>query len=258
MARRATLIKSARAAHGDSLLVLDAGNTLFGRPLSLRSQGRVLVEAMNAMGYDAMVASYSELGYGLEVFLARQADAAFPFLSANLVDSEREPIATPYITLDRAGGRIGIIGLSEPNPIQLSDSNNTLTPLDPIEAARQYVVELRPQVDVLIVLSHLGLDLDANLAREVPGIDIIVGGRSRKLMQVPERVGDTFIVQQGYQGQWVGRLTVAFDEQWQVVNVTEELITLGQDFADDREMAALMVEWATRYPAPPPSLPIEN
>lgn len=253
MARRATAIKRSREGNDGILLLLDAGNSLVGQWLSLKTDGRVLVEAMNLMSYDALTLGQMDWALGVDVLKERQAEAKFPFLSANVVAlSDNKPIFKPYILLEQKGARIGIIGLSEPKSAEAPGLSDTAAVLDPLPTVRQYVAELRDKVDILIVLSHLGLDEDKGLAGAVPGIDIIVGGNTRQLMRQPDQVGNTLIVQQGFRGEYIGRLQAAFDAQGVPGEFTEDIITLGTDYPDDAEMAAIVSKWAALYPSPTP------
>lgn len=258
MARRATAIKQELGRNQGIVLILDAGNTILGQWLSLKSDGKVIIESMNAMGYDAMVVGQMELSKGLDVFRARQAEAKFPFLSANLVSKDgSQLLVKPYVVLERQGMRIGVIGLTEPNATQLALLMDKANVTDPAAAAKKYVSELRDKVDLVVVLSHLGLEEDQKLAKAVPGIDIIVGGNTRQLMPAPERVGNTLVIQQGFNGEWLGRLQATFDALGAPSNIAAEGITLGPEFKDDPDMAALVDKYAKLYPSPtpPPTAP---
>jgi len=259
LARRATAIKQVREGNDGIVLVLDAGGTLVGQWLSLKTDGRVMVEAMNLMGYDALTLGQMDLALGLDVLKERQAEAKFPFLSANVVSvTDKKPFFQPYITLERQGVRIGIIGLSEPQSVQVPGLSDLAMVLNPADAAKQYVAELRDKVDILILLSHLGLEDDKALAQTVPGIDIIVGGKTLQLMRQPEEVGNTLIVQQGYRGEYAGHLKATFDAQGVPNDFSEEIISLTEDYADDEEVAGVVRKWAALYPSPtPPPAPTE-
>ena len=120
MARRATVIRQERQDNNGIVLVLDAGSSLLGDWVSLQSKGRVIVEGMNAMGYDAMALGRMDFSLGLETLKEREAEARFAFLSANVVAvADGEPIFEPYTILERQEARIGIIGLSEPEAVQV-------------------------------------------------------------------------------------------------------------------------------------------
>ena len=253
MARRATVIKAERGDNKGIVLALDAGSSLSGDWVSLKSQGRVMVEGMNAMGYDAMALGRMDFALGLEALKEREAEADFAFLSANVVGvGDGQPIFEPYTLLERQGARIGVIGLSEPEAIRVPGVTDEVVVLDPLEAARRHVPELRDRVDLLIVLSHVGLEQDIALAQAVPGINVIVGGYTRKLMKQPERVGNTLIVQQGYLGEWLGRLQVTFDGEGVPTEFSETIITLDPRVTDDKDMTDLVQKWKALYPSPTP------
>lgn len=211
LARRATLIEQTRNSVEGVLLVVDSGNSLMGDPLSLRSDGRVILEAMNAMGYDALGIGTGELMKGPEVLRERVSEAAFPVVSANLVDSATgEPLFEPYTILERSGVRFGVIGLTDTDALQgLESSWPGATILRPEETLGGYITELDAQVDLIVVLARMGSVEAASLARSVPGIDVIVGGNERYVVTEPQTTGDTLYVQSGHDGEWLGRLDLA-------------------------------------------------
>ena len=215
----------------------------------MQSEGRVIVDAMNAMGYDAMTVGLMDSAKGVNVLLQRAREADFAILSCNIVNIEDEkPILAPYTVLERDGIRFGILGASESDMIRApSEGVRGIKVLDPVASVRKYLPGVQSQSDVVILLSHLGLDEDKTLAQAIPGIDIIVGGRSRKLMRVPERIGETIIVQMGYDGEWLGKLDVTFDSQHRISESSSGIITLGPDIADDRELLALLTSYYTKH-----------
>jgi 2',3'-cyclic-nucleotide 2'-phosphodiesterase (5'-nucleotidase family) len=254
LARRATLFKQERAENDGLILALDAGSSLIGDWVTLKSEGRAMVEAMNALGYDALTVGRLDMSSGLEAAQERAKEANFPFLSANMVGiDDNELIFQPYTVIDRYGVQIGIIGLSELQASQAPGTTDKVAMLDAREAAEKYVAELRDQVDLLIVLSHLGMEEDKALAAAVPGIDIIIGGNTRKLMNEPDRVGDTLVVQQGYRGEWVGILEASYDADGVLVEARERVITMGPDYVDDPDMQELLNKWREMYPTNTPA-----
>ncbi len=235
------------------MLLLDAGNTLFGQMLALQSEGRVIVEAMNAMGYDAMAVGPLDLAKGVDVLLARAKEARFPILSANLVGlSDGQPLLDPYTILERDGVRYGVLGVSDPDVMNSPGVGEVAKVLDPVETVRRYLPEVQAQSDVVIVLSHLGLEEDKALAAQVPGVQVIVGGRSRLLVQPAEVVGGAVIVQMGYDGEWLGRLDVAFDAEGRPVAPQVEIVDLGPSVADDPDLKKIVDRWLKIYPPPTP------
>lgn len=253
LARRASAIKSLIVKEEGVPFVFDAGSSLMGEWLSLRTEGRVMVEAMSQMGYDAMVIGHQDLLKGLEVTKQRAQEATFAVLSANLVSKEDgKPIFDPYAVIIKRGVRLGVIGLSDQMTLSMPGVADKAKLLDPQQVARRYVSELEGRVDAIIILSRLGLEEDRALAYAVPGIQIIVGGKTRQLMTEPERIGNTLIVQQGYDGEWLGYLKVTLDAQGIPVAARAMPITLTAAFPDDPQVAALVERYKAQHPTPTP------
>ncbi len=249
LARRASLIQRVREEAEGPVLVLDAGNSLMGRPLALASEGRLLVEAMNEMGYDALAVGPGELAKGVDVLLERAAEAEFAVLSANLVWSETgEPLVEPYTLWERQGLRVAVIGATFREALSgLEGLWPGVELLDPVERVAHYVGELRPQADVVIVLSHLGIHEDKALAQAVEGIDIIIGGRSRQLTRAPEMVGSTAITHAGFDGQWLVRLDI--DGYVHALGAPGYgIMNMPPNVPDDPAMVELIEWYERRYP----------
>lgn len=254
LARRASAIKKYAGLAQGTLLIMDAGSALSGQYETRVSEGRMMVEAMDAMGYDAMGIGYFDTLLGPEALLQRAAEADMALVCANLVAADTQELyLPPYVILERDGARFGILGLTNDFTATAPGFAEAAAVTDATEAARRYVAELQGQVDVVIVLSLLGLEADMTLAEAVPGINVIIGGNNGRLMQMPTRVGNTLIVQQGYNGEYMGMLRVTLDETGAPRNEAEIMIALGQDYPDDPEMVALMDKWAQLIPTPTPS-----
>jgi 2',3'-cyclic-nucleotide 2'-phosphodiesterase (5'-nucleotidase family) len=228
-------------------LLLDAGDSLFGdRFLGQQTQGKGVVEAMNLMGYDAMALGGGDMRLGLDTLRQRMAEAEFSFLSANVVLSGTETLFTePYIIKEMGDHRVAIIGLTEPggaNAVQ-----GAVTVLNPIETARCYVAEVSAQASIIIVLSHLGVEADMKLAKEVEGIDLIVSGTGQVLLgqAAQNETTGTLIVQAevpspGHAGRMVGVARLQVDSRGEVTSQQWTAVPLTPDFADDPEMRALL------------------
>jgi len=199
------------------------------------------------MGYNAMtVADGDFLHLPLAVLRQREKEAKFPFLSANLILKDSgELLFKPYTIINIQRRNVAILGLSgsERQMPAETPGGEVMDLLDPIETARQYVPELRKQADIIIVLSHLGLEKDTRLAESVPGIDLIVGGRSRKILPQPLVVQSTgtIIVQAGYRGEWIGMVALEIDSQGTVTSHRGQVVPLrGDEYWDDQEMVDLV------------------
>ena len=249
VARRATIINNVRESSAGPVLLLDAGGTLFGQSLAAASNGQVIVEAMNAMAYDALTVGELDLQQGLEILQHRAKEMRFPLLSCNVVGAQDgKPIFSPYTVVERNGVRFGILGVSEAELGALRQLANVARVLDPLSCVHRYLPEVQAQSDVVIVLSHLGFEMDTTLAQLEPGIQVIAGGRSRRVLSAPEIVGNTLIVQAGYDGEWLGRLDVTFDGQRRPVDPRVEIITLGPEIASEPALDALVDSYKQRFP----------
>lgn len=252
VARRATQIKAARTDADGVVLTLDAGNSLFGQMVARDSEGVVIVDAMNAMGYDAMGVGGVDLAQGVETLLARAEDADFAIVSCNLADpATGELLLPPYTVIERDGLRVGIIGVSDIRAFGAPDASALVTVLEPVGSVRRHVPEVQAQSDLVVVLSTLGLEGDEALAAAVPEVDVIVGGRTRKILQPPGIVGGTVIVQMGYDGERLGRLDAVLDAKGRLREPEVTILSLGPSVPDDAGLAALVREYKERFPPPP-------
>lgn len=226
--------------------MLDGGNTIFpgDRPLVQQTQGKVIVEAMNLLGYDAMVLGDQDFQLGLDVLRERMEEAKFPILSANVVISGTDQLfAAPYVIKEIGNHKAAIIGLT--NQEAANAAGGAIVVLDPLEALKDYMVKVSEEADVIIVLSHLGTVVDLQLAGEVEGIDLIVGGQSRDALDPPLWIeaSGTVIAQAGYRGEWIGVVSLEIDGQGKVAGHQGEVVVLTEEFADDPEMRAFLDQY---------------
>ncbi|CAD5107877.1 bifunctional metallophosphatase/5'-nucleotidase [Zestomonas carbonaria] len=245
VARLATLIDQRRAAAaGQPLLLLDAGDFTMGTLFHTvaREIGGEL-RLMSELGYDATTLGNHEFDFrpqGLAAMLsvAHKAlgDKLVPVLSSNIrFDPERPEDDTlqahqeagriqPYKVIERGGIRFGLFGLLGYNAIDVAPMTRPVTFADPLETAREMVRTLREEerVDVVILLSHMGVNQQADgswrgeeveMAEQVPGIDIIVGGHSHTALAQPVLVGGRVpVVQAGSEIQHLGELRMALGD----------------------------------------------
>jgi len=228
----------------ENVLLLDGGNTLFGDRLAQETQGQAIVEAMNLLGYDAMVLGDMDFWLGLDVLRQRMEEAEFPILSANVVIQGAEQLfATPYVIKEIGDHKAAIIGLT--NQEAADAAGGAIVVLDPLEALKDYVAQVSEEADVIIVLSHLGTEMDLQLADEVQGIDLIIGGMSRDVLDplVWIEASGTVVAQAGYQGQWIGVVSLETDSQGKVAGHEGQVVVLTGEFADDSEMRAFLDQY---------------
>jgi 2',3'-cyclic-nucleotide 2'-phosphodiesterase (5'-nucleotidase family) len=214
------LVDSLRGVSANTLLV-DAGDVMTGNPITDRvfrgAEGGALFEMMNLIGYDAWAPGNHDFDISQENFRRLVAIPRFPTLSANLRDDRNGfPFGNrPYAIVERGGVRIGIIGVMHPGLYGLVNQNNLtgVRVLSPLETVQKYVDEIDPKTDLIIILSHQGVDLDSAMAEGLHGADVIIGGHSHTRLRHPKSVNGILIVQAGSSTENLGvlQLTVAED-----------------------------------------------
>ncbi|MCS7301001.1 MAG: bifunctional metallophosphatase/5'-nucleotidase [Fimbriimonadales bacterium] len=222
VARRATLIRQLREQlQPYPALVIDAGDYMDGTPFSLEFRGEADVATMNACGYDYATLGNHEFSNPLDQVLRLVNMSQFKTVCANLRYRDTgEPLVPPYHIAQIGELRVALFGLVITDTQNYRGARERVQVTDPFEAARQLVPQLRQQADVVILISHLGIGDDERLAREVPGIDVIVGGHSHTRLaeprfvewqqKAPANLGGTVIVQAHQWGGELGRLDLLF------------------------------------------------
>jgi 2',3'-cyclic-nucleotide 2'-phosphodiesterase (5'-nucleotidase family) len=197
----------------DSTLILDAGDALKGSHTLFYLKEKVLQE-MNRVGYDAMTMGNREFNYIRDVIKSRTKEARFPILCANIVDMKNKVNGCyqEYIGKEINGVKVGLFGLTV---VQYNDNSFWLPLfkfrfLDPLKTAETIIEKLREKVDLLVLLSHLGVDRDREIAEHTKGIDLIIGGHSHTLLETPIRIKDTWIFQAGSHGKNVGKISIIY------------------------------------------------
>lgn len=245
LARLAGLVDRWRADYPGSVLWLDGGDTWHGTNLANFFEGQAVVEAFNLAGLDAMVLGNHDFNYGLDGLAERVEQAAFPVISANIVPEDGgQRLVAPSHLFEVGGLQVAVFGLTTPStPLSTLPSNVTgLTFSGPVEVAAHIVPALREQADLVVALTHLGLPADLELASEVAGIDVIVGGHSHTVLEEPIQVGDTLIVQAGEYGQHLGVLQLAVEEG-RVVDYAGWLEPVTSEAPTHSTVAAAIQRW---------------
>jgi 5'-nucleotidase len=227
-ARWATLLKNIRSEEGE-ILFLHAGDMLVGSDnnyLVNRSpdwerlpgygyRGLREIPVFKMLGLDAVSFGNHEFDYGLYWNYHLFSNAAFDVLAANVTlrpipadPLYDEPYYKPYQIYNVKGVKVGVIGLLTDEFIKTSQ----IRVADPVLAVTPLMEQLKKECDLTVVLSHLGIEQDRDLAAKVPGIDVIVGGHSHTYLGQPEVVNGTIITQTRCYGQFVGRLDLEYQK----------------------------------------------
>lgn len=196
----------------DNVLVLDAGDMFQGMPFANLEKGASIVPIVNQVGYDAMVIGNHEFDFGFENLKKLEKDLNFPMLATN-IRKDGAQVFTPSIMKEVNGLKVGIIGVSTPETAFKTHPDNTkgLVFTDIIKETQKTVDKLKNEkADVIIVLSHLGLDEGEStsdlIAKKVKGVDLIVDGHSHTTLENGRLEGDVLIVSTGSKLGAVGKV----------------------------------------------------
>ena len=130
---------------------------------------------LEASGYQVVALGNNELlTFPREALDRLYADVPFSVVGTNIeaAGGEQPVWLKKWAVREMAGVRVGFLGLTIPYPIFYELMGWRLS--DPLEALSEWVPRIREEVDVLVLLSHLGLTWDRRLAKDVPGIDLIL------------------------------------------------------------------------------------
>ena len=201
-------------AEGNPALIVDGGDMLFDRisyaPVEVeKAKGRaeLIASLQKKIGVQAANVGDHDLALGLK-YLEKLANRDFPLVSANLRDARNRPSKIPAYRIVEVGSlKIGVFGLLQSRVLSnpANQPERDFKVLDPIEVARAMAVVLHKKgVDLIVVLSNLGSTYNIKLANDVPGINFIIGSMDERLLNSPERVGDTLIFQTLNRGMYLG------------------------------------------------------
>ena len=245
IARRATLIKSLKAQTPHAL-VLDAGDMFQGTPFYNIFKGEACHKLAVAAGYEATTIGNHELDNSLENLQTQIANSGIRMLCCNVFyhDSKR-PVFQGYHIFLRNGLKIAVIG-SVGNEAWENIDRKIRTPLfqtDQTTTVRQVAQRLRRYVDLIVVLSHAGLEFDEQMAAQVAEIDVIIGGHTHKELTEPvliknkPGIGDydnglagTIVVQAGEYGALLGKLDLLIDDNGQISTYSGRLIRVTPEY----------------------------
>jgi S-sulfosulfanyl-L-cysteine sulfohydrolase len=248
--RVATIVKAIRAERPGRTLLLDGGDTWQGSYTSLQTRGEDMVRAMQPLSIDAMTAHW-EFTYGEARVKELAARLGFPFLATNVRDTTwNEDVFPAQAIFERSGLRIGVIGQAFPyTPIA---NPRYLIPEWSFgiqeETLRARVTKLREDgVDLVVLLSHNGFDVDRKLAARVDGIDVILTAHTHDALPEPLRVNRTLLIASGSHGKFVSRLDLDVKNR-EIAGFHYRLIPIFADaIAPDPEMAALVAALRAPY-----------
>ncbi len=276
VARRTTLIRRIRSASKHPVILVDTGDTFTRGPLTTTYEGVPDIEAMNAAGYEVCAVGNNEFkakdgvdqgdAAGSQAALLRVVKRSrFPWVCANVRDSQGGflPGVQPYVVREIEHVRIGFLGLTTPRSTSYPQTKGWQI-TDPIAAAREWIPIARKECDILIAMTHDGVDSDEKLAAQTTGLDAIIGGDSHTFLYGALVVKNSAgvgvpIVQDGEFGVDLGQFDLRFDRNatgaWALTRFANKLIPVDDKLAEDRVVADALVPYLAPLHVPIGALP---
>lgn len=214
--RRSGLLKTLEVEKKGPFLQVDVGNFLFEMkefPESLRKvrkiQAEALVQAHEKMGLEVTIPGDKDFALGLETYISMFGKSKIKVLAANLL-RDGKPLFPGSMVFEKKDSdgkvvRIGVIGLvgegiAYPSPLSVEPR---------LAAFTREKAALEGKTDLLVVLSHSGMEADLELAKKLKGVALVIGAHSQSFTQEPVIENEIPIVQSSYRGQYLGVIPIA-------------------------------------------------
>jgi 5'-nucleotidase / UDP-sugar diphosphatase len=209
LAELETLLQIERARNPEAVFTL-GGDLISPSVISTYTQGAHMVALMNDLRLDVAVVGNHELDRGPDVAAQRFGESHFPWLGANVVGADGQPLPglVATTTLRRNDVDIGFVGVLTPSITIAGGPRVT----DPIEAAKAAVADFHAKgIDFVVALTHLDVADDLALVRAVPEIDLVLGGHDHNPIAVME--GTTLVFKAGSDAHWLGVIEMRVDPE---------------------------------------------
>lgn len=219
-ARRMGVIEKIRSEE-KNVLLLDAGDYWQGTPYFNFFNGRIEIDALNRMKYDATTLGNHEFDNGTDTLAAVIQNLNNPLISSNydVTNSVIRDFVKPWIVIKKAGLKIGVMALNvNPESLILESNIRDVNYIDPVAKAQEISEYLKnkEKCDLIICLSHLGSDKDSKsvndfeIARKTKFIDVIIGGHSHTMLENTKTQNaagrEVIIAQMAKSGFYLGRI----------------------------------------------------
>ena len=226
-ARRMGVIEKIRSEE-KNVLLLDAGDYWQGTPYFNFFNGRIEIDALNRMKYDATTLGNHEFDNGTDTLAAVIQNLNNPLISSNydVTNSVIRDFVKPWIVIKKAGLKIGVMALNvNPESLILESNIRDVNYIDPVAKAQEISEYLKnkEKCDLIICLSHLGSDKDSKsvndfeIARKTKFIDVIIGGHSHTMLENTKTQNaagrDVIIAQMAKSGFYLGRIDLLLSKK---------------------------------------------
>lgn len=228
--------KSENEAAGDGSFAFDIGDHVDrSHPFTEGTNGLGNVALLNSAGYDAVTIGNNEgITLPKNTLNTLYIGADFDVIVGNLfeMDDTLPKWAAPYkIYVTPKGTRVGVIGATAEYALFYSKLGWSIK--EPREQLKKIAKSIEKETDLLICLSHMGVNEDRLLAVECDSIDIILGAHTHHLFEKGERVNKSLLAATGKYGEYVGHVTIQFNEKGKFDSTAEVYKTADLEFTKE-------------------------
>jgi 5'-nucleotidase len=224
----------------ENVLFVISGDMVQGSLIDFEYKGISTMEIMNYLAPDVVALGNHEFDYGLPHLLFLEKMANFPIVNANLyITHYNKRLMLPYIIIKKAGFDILFTGIVTEKVIDSIKQDKLISSFVSLEEASNEIGVIsnaykNDDIDLTIVLTHIGFDSDIELAKLLKpewGIDIIIGGHSHTILEQPEYINGIYIAQAGVGTDQIGRFDIVIDDdsnsivdmKWQLISIDNSI-----------------------------------
>lgn len=237
----------------ENKLLLDAGDTFHGQSIATLEYGSSIAKILKAMGYVATVPGNHDFNYGQDRLLELGEESGVKILASN-VKSDGIAKYDEYTIEEVNGVKIGIFGIATPETAYKTNPNNVIGldfgDIDSITKDAERMVEVLENqgADVIVALSHLGIDSDSevkatDIAKAVDGIDLIIDGHSHSILENYEefnKTSDTKVTSTGEYLNNFGQVEITLDENLEIKDINLQTINTEELTEEDDTITELI------------------
>jgi 2',3'-cyclic-nucleotide 2'-phosphodiesterase (5'-nucleotidase family) len=260
IARRATVIKAERA-RSEAFLLVDAGDFGSHVPFEPWMRTEFQWKMMAGLGYDVVTPGPNEMVEGIQPLQELYASSPeIQVVSANVTDKQGTLLWPTHAVVERGGVVFGVTGVTDKsyysfNLTRGKQKANDFAFLDAKESLQGVLPTLKEKADIVVVLFHSGSGDSRRAFDGIEGVDVVVVGHSPTYKFLPERVGETLLIQAGSRGQYLSVLELTLDETNNIIDYNGEARSLGTAIDVDDEFNTVVTAFNKKYDGMKPAEP---
>ena len=246
--RLATLVEQRRAAHDNPTFLFGAGDEVSPHSMSPISQWRTPIDVLNEIGPDAEVIGNHDLDYGFDAVANFSAASEFPWLLANVVNSETgEPVegTKPYTVVEKDGVKVGVVGLVDQKiksktAVDFAKQGYELQNYSEVGSKYATMLKEEQNVDVVVALGHFGVPVAKDFAKNTENVDVVLVGDD-EIKYKPQVTDGVVISEAEARAAYLGELNLTVQDG-DVTSWNGRLIETTENVTKDQNVSNIITE----------------